>query len=246
MLRSALIKDQPETDFEGFRCRGLEVTRIEGLTDGVFALAMTLLVLSAEVPRSYSQLLVLIKDLPSFAVCFALLMWFWVDHYHYSRRYGLTDRTTIALNSVLVFVVLFYVYPLKMLFTEVLNEMLYGVSGDANGPFVQNSQWPSLFLLYGIGYASIALVYPALYLHALRLRTKLDLNAVEIVLTHKSIISAASRILVAAASIACAYVSDKLLPFAGLIYAATGAIEGVLGWYYRVKLAKLQAKAPTP
>ena len=43
MLRRALLNARPEVDSSGFRLRGTEVSRLEGLTDGVFALAMTLL-----------------------------------------------------------------------------------------------------------------------------------------------------------------------------------------------------------
>jgi hypothetical protein len=40
----------------------------------------------------------------------------WVRHYYFFRYYGLDDPVTIVLNTLLLFVVLFYVYPLKLLF----------------------------------------------------------------------------------------------------------------------------------
>src|SRR5207245_11133547 len=50
-----------------------------------------------------------------FAICFTMLLTVWYAHYVFFRRYGLDDQLTIFLNSVLLFVVLFYVYPLKFL-----------------------------------------------------------------------------------------------------------------------------------
>src|SRR6516225_4095824 len=100
-----------------FRWRGGEITRLEGFTDAVFAFAVTLLIVSLEVPRTFSQLAQTMKGFVPFAVCFGLLAHVWYRHYIFSRRYGLQTPYTVFLNSVLLFVVLFYVYPLKFLFT---------------------------------------------------------------------------------------------------------------------------------
>jgi hypothetical protein len=42
-------------------------------------------------------------------------MWVGGRHYYFFRYYGLEDITTIVLNTLLLFLVLFYVYPLKFL-----------------------------------------------------------------------------------------------------------------------------------
>src|ERR1700737_2361186 len=92
-----------------FRWRGGEITRLEGFTDAVFAFAVTLLVVSLEVPRTFAELVIAMRGFLAFAICFVLLFLIWYEHYVYSRRYGLDDTTVVWLNGALIFVVLFYV-----------------------------------------------------------------------------------------------------------------------------------------
>src|SRR5579872_1575464 len=131
-----------------FRWRGGEITRLEAFTDAVFAFAVTLLVVSLEVPRTFTELLTAMKGFVAFAICFAILVQVWYEHYIFSRRYGLQTLYTVFLNSVLIFVVLFFVYPLKFLFCLVVG----GISGGllATHPLeetIQPSQVPALMVI---------------------------------------------------------------------------------------------------
>ena len=67
---------------------GGEISRLEGLSDAVFAFAVTLLVVSLEVPETFDELLHVLRGFSAFAVCFAILFWVWHDHYRFFRRYG--------------------------------------------------------------------------------------------------------------------------------------------------------------
>jgi uncharacterized membrane protein len=98
------------------------VSRLEGFSDAVFGFALTLLVVSLETPRTNEQLWQLVGGLLPFALMFAMVCWIWYEHNIFFRRYGLQDPWTVFLNSVLLFVVLFYVYPLKFLTMGLANE----------------------------------------------------------------------------------------------------------------------------
>jgi uncharacterized membrane protein len=54
-----------------------EVSRVEGFSDAVFAFAITLLVVSLEVPKTYHELIAVIRGFPAFAIGFALIFQVW-------------------------------------------------------------------------------------------------------------------------------------------------------------------------
>src|SRR3954447_6873686 len=121
LLRESLMKKQQEA---GFRWRGGEIARIEGLSDAVFAFAVTLLVVSLEVPKTFNELAAMMRGFLPFAISFALLMQVWHEQNRYFRRYNLQDSTSTILNWILLFVVLFYVYPLKFLWSLLITNWI--------------------------------------------------------------------------------------------------------------------------
>lgn len=103
MIREKLI-DKRIGDNKQFRWRSHEVSRTEGLSDAVFGFAITLLVVSLEVPKTYSELMQTMRGFGAFAISFALLFIVWYNQYKFFRRYGLQDNVTMLLNGVLLFV----------------------------------------------------------------------------------------------------------------------------------------------
>ena len=182
----------PATRLE-FRMRGREMNRIEAVSDVVFGFALTLLVVSLEVPHTYADLLNTMRGFPAFALAFAALMAVWVRHYYFFRYYGLDDPVTIALNTLLLFVVLFYVYPLKFLCTIWLSPLTgtpMEISDTQGGMRLVMTYGDSrgLMLIFGSGFAALYLVFAALYWHAWRMRERLRLSEFEIAHTRTSII----------------------------------------------------------
>jgi hypothetical protein len=183
MLRKKMAKNGTGAR-PGFNWRGEEITRIEGFSDAVFAFATTLLIVSLEVPHTFDELLTTMRGFGAFAICFALLMIVWYRQYLFFRRYGLQDGLTLVLNSVLLFLILFYVYPLKFLFTMVVGSIASGgqevpqVGGHAV-LMITNEQLPTLFVVYGAGYAAISLVLGLMFLGAYGGRKELALSPIE-------------------------------------------------------------------
>ena len=96
---------------DGFRLPGTAASRLEGFSDVVLGFALTLLVVLLEVPRTYAELHASMRSFVPFAICFFLLLSIWYSQFKFFRRYGLHDTAAVVLNSFLLFVVLFYVYP---------------------------------------------------------------------------------------------------------------------------------------
>ena len=111
--------------------RGRDVSRLEGFSDAVFGFALTLLVVSLEVPASFADLRQILIGFPAFAVTFTLICWIWYEHYLLFRRYDLEDGFTVVLNCILLFIVVFYAYPLKFMVTRLISGSLMG-DGTAN------------------------------------------------------------------------------------------------------------------
>ena len=154
-----------------------EVSRLEAFSDAAVAFALTLLVVSLDVPRSYGELVRTMRGFPSFACCFALLAWIWHEHNMFFRRYGLQDGWTVFVNSMLLFVTLFYVYPLKFMFDSMFAE--FGAV-----PHLERMTLPQLSsasAIYGFGFFVLFLLFTLLYRHAYNKRDELGLTPLDVV-----------------------------------------------------------------
>lgn len=156
------------------RLRNREISRLEGFSDGVFAFAATLLVVSLQVPGSFSELISQLYGFFGFAVTFGALVAIWAVHNAFFRRYAMHDGWTVFLNSALLFVVLFYVFPLKFLTDSLVG--LLGV-GDAVLRLQSREELRQIFMLYSAGFGAIFLCVSLLYAHAWRSRQALELSA---------------------------------------------------------------------
>ncbi len=84
-----------------FQLRGQEINRIEAVSGVVFGFALTLLVVSLEVPHTYADLINAMRGFPAFVLTFAALMYVWARHYYFFRYYGLDDLATIVFKQMM-------------------------------------------------------------------------------------------------------------------------------------------------
>lgn len=202
-----------------FRWRGGDVSRVEALSDSVFALAITLLILSTEVPKNYEEFRAMLEGLPAFAASFALFVLLWYYHFQFHRRFGLENLYTVFLNVCLLFLILVYVYPAKFLFTALSEVLLFG----------RERYFPvQLMLFYSSGVVGIFLLYTLMYLHAYKHREVLGLNDVEVHMTRTTIREHLIHTGVGVASVLLALAGLEKL--SGLIYVLVGPLQGFNGW----------------
>ncbi|MBV8136277.1 MAG: DUF1211 domain-containing protein [Deltaproteobacteria bacterium] len=188
MLREHLLHQIGKND--EFRWRGHEhVSRLEGFSDTVFAVALTITIVSAAAPRTFDELALVVSGFLGFAIVFTFLVQLWYFHFIFFRRYNLQDNVTLYLNAILLFVILFFTFPLKFLFTALVQLFAGWIP---NLPHVQatisDAQWPALMSMYGVGFFLVYGLYAALYSHAYRLRSALELDPREVWMTRYAII----------------------------------------------------------
>ena len=184
MIRESLGKHfiKPDTHF---RFRGKEPGRLENLSDGVFALAITLLLISTSAPTTFNEIKQFVWELIPFTICIVLIVLIWWEHVAFFYRYGIRDTKIVFLNTTFLIILLFYVYPLKFLWRMLT---LYPLSLILDQPdlaenlspmFRSASDTALLMIIYGVGFASVFFVLALMYRHALKRSEELDLNSLE-------------------------------------------------------------------
>jgi uncharacterized membrane protein len=205
-----------------FRWRGGEITRLEAFCDVVFGFALTLLVVSLEVPHSYQEMMAALRGFLPFAACFAQLIMIWRGHYRFSRRYGLEDPYAVVLNIVLLFLVLFYVYPLKFVFMLIFSQL----TGADVARGVGEHEAAGLMRVYAVGFTSVFSIFALMYTHAYRLRNELELNPVEALQTRFAIQENIAMVIVGTVSFALTFRNPA---WAGWWYFVLGPVLGIHG-----------------
>ncbi|MBL8891426.1 MAG: DUF1211 domain-containing protein [Planctomycetaceae bacterium] len=227
------VRDLIQQGDRFFRWRGAETSRLEALFDMVLAMALTLTVISMEVPQTFDDLVGSFAKLPSFAVCFLILLMCWYYHFQFHRRFGIENFPLIILSGLLLFIILIYVYPLKFLYS-----VLFAPDAQRLNP----AQGQTLIALYSAGFAAIFIMFGLMHSYAYLYRVELGLNQNEIVLTK----SAIGTHLVYA-GVAC--LSILMIGFqvggtwSGWVYLLIGPLQFANGWYWGQRIIEPVASA---
>jgi len=172
-----------------------------------------------------------------FAVTFAMICYIWWEHNKFFRRYGLQDAWTAFLNSVLLFVVVFYVYPLKYLATVLL------------GPGSMPANWDGRFVMqtYSFGVLAIFGVFVLLYRHAWTRRESLALGQTELVTLRFNKRAHHISMWLALVSLGLAFsLPEDWIAISGILYALMGPLHTWNGFKMHRTLEKLASPKPEP
>jgi uncharacterized membrane protein len=96
----------------------METARLETFSDGVFAIAATLLILELKLDGHGSlthQLLHLWPSYAAYAISFLTIGIMWINHHTLYRQIGKVDRTFLALNVLFLMVIAFIPFPTHVL-----------------------------------------------------------------------------------------------------------------------------------
>lgn len=182
MLRDAIFKRNIGFNKE-FRFRGEEPGRLENFSDAVFALALTLVLISTTPPTNFEQVKLFAWEIIPFVFCVALIVLIWHQHFVFFYRYGLRNPKVIVLNAAFLVIVLFYVYPLKYLTRAILIPVALLFDQDTLLIQLRESysggSMSALMVIYGLGATTVFFILALLYLYASANANALELNSIE-------------------------------------------------------------------
>ncbi len=96
----------------------METERLETFSDGVFAIAATLLILEIQLPPTGSVTQGLLDLWPSYlayAISFLTIGIMWINHHSICKQVDRVDRTFLAINVVFLMVIAFLPFPTSVL-----------------------------------------------------------------------------------------------------------------------------------
>ena len=130
-------------------------SRLEALSDGVFAFAATLMVVEVGATTEFLSFSEELPNFISFGASFFIMMALWKLHYNFFRRTSHVDNWIITFNMILLFTVLFYIFPVKSLLDSLLKRIAMNIE-----------QFSQLFQLYSIGFSFMFLSFALMYFRA--------------------------------------------------------------------------------
>lgn len=139
-------------------------SRLESVSDAVFAFAATLMVVNIGADTAITSFREELPNFLSFAVSFFVMMAIWKIHYNFFRRTDFIDNWIIAFNMVLLFTVLFYIFPIRSLISTGYGENRISVDN-----------FSGIFQMYSLGFLLIFLCFSLMYYKAYKNKKNLIL-----------------------------------------------------------------------
>ena len=227
---------------DGFRLRGIQMTRLETFIDAAFAFAISMLVIAAQqIPDDIETLLAAFKNVPAFIASVIVLGIFWRGHWLWSRRYGLEDGVSIFISWAMLVTILIYVYPLKAIFSSMWFLLSDGRVGHALG-LHSETQARSLFAIFALGFTAIALEVVMLNLRAWQLREPLRLDTRERLITRSEITGWGVPVGVGIVSLVLALILPPAeIEWSGWVYFSMVILVPLHSAYQRRRLKRVSA-----
>jgi len=199
--------------------------RLNAFVDAAFAFAVTLVVVGTSSGAGEgADVLSAFRDTPAYLASFVLLAMFWHGHVRW-RATGLGDgRLAVLLSLGLVFSVLMYVLPLRLMSLSMMQLVGLGVSNQSSTLDVRD-----LFALYGLVFFLLAGLIAALFWCSWR-----DLKGNDNSRAYASGEFGVWAILAGAGGLSL--VLATLTPFYGLapwVYPLLGPVIGWFAWRHR-------------
>jgi uncharacterized membrane protein len=195
----------------------METGRLEAFSDGVFAIAITLLILAVGIDQARAsgslshQLLHLWPAYIAYVVSFVTVGIMWINHHQILRHFAGVDRIMLLLNTLLLMLIAFTPFP-----TRVVAQFAHS-----------DSDRRAAALLYGINFTLTAVLFLAVWLYGSRRLLRPDADMREVSGITRSYAPGAP-LYATATLIAFASPVTSLIMFAGLalFYAISSAVFG--------------------
>ena len=198
---------------------GEQMNRIETFVAAAFAFAVSMLVISVDaIPSNFAELQAAAKNIPAFAASFAILAWIWHEHASWCRKYGLEDSRTIFLSCLLVFLVLVYIYPLRLMMQGLMGFLSQGwIPFDMDFEAIWQVRF--LFGFYAVGFFMLCLTFAGLFAHATHKAAEVGLSEAEtqVAKTEAIIWLSGASICILALAL-CIFVPSKWIGYTGFTY----------------------------
>lgn len=145
-----------------------ETHRLDAFVDAAFAFAVSLLIIAGGEPlRSFADLQTALLRIPAFAGGFALIVLFWLAHRTWSALSPARDGWATTLSLAVVFAVLVFVFPLRLL-VETATHFVSGGLLPGRGLVSTFAELRWTYVIYGIGFSIVSGLYVLLFEQARR------------------------------------------------------------------------------